>query len=232
MTPTGLQRVIARNAPLLCLDTCMILDVARDPTREVVSPSDRKAAMDLLLAAEGASKLTTLIAGQVRTEFADHIGAVEAETARAIAKLTAQQARIDAVASVYGSATAASLSHLASHAALARAIAERWLAAGEMAKTTKAIVHAAFARMSRAATPSKRGKESMKDCTVIETYLDTARRLRHARFTLPIVFASSNTKDYANEGGSSLRPDLASEFLALNMEYAPNFGAAKHHLGL
>jgi hypothetical protein len=47
-----------------------------------------------------------------------------------------------------------------------------------------------------------------------------------------IVFVSPNTKDYAGEPGTALKPDLAQEFATLGMEYAPNLAAAKHLLGV
>lgn len=49
---------------------------------------------------------------------------------------------------------------------------------------------------------------------------------------MPIVFASSNTKGYHAPNTSHLQPDIASDFGGVSMDYAPNFGAAKHFLGL
>jgi hypothetical protein len=96
---------------------------------------------------------------------------------------------------------------------------------------TTDIASRAFNRVSRAITPARRGKDSMKDCVVIETYLDIIATLRSAGLRTPIVFASSNTKDYAQENSSRLKSDLAAEFTALNIEYAPNLSAAKDLLG-
>ncbi len=88
----------------------------------------------------------------------------------------------------------------------------------------------ALARLNQARTPARKGKDSMKDCVVVETYLDVVGALRAAGHANPIVFASSNLKDYATETRSTLKPDLAAEFAALNFQFAPNFAAAKHML--
>jgi hypothetical protein len=72
----------------------------------------------------------------------------------------------------------------------------------------------------------------MKDCVVIETYLDVVSALRVAGLASRIVFASSNTADYANEQHGVLNADLQAEFTPLNIQYAPNLAAAKHWLGL
>ena len=72
----------------------------------------------------------------------------------------------------------------------------------------------------------------MKDCVVIETYMDVIAKIRDAGLTSKVVFASSNTKDYMGETGRILNPDLAAEFAKLSIEYAPNLAAARHFLGL
>ena len=94
------------------------------------------------------------------------------------------------------------------------------------------IASRAFLRLNQARAPARKGKDSMKDCVVIETYLDVAARLRAAGLKSKIVFASSNTKDYTGDTRRALRPDLAEEFALLEMEYAPNLAAARHLLGL
>ena len=72
----------------------------------------------------------------------------------------------------------------------------------------------------------------MKDCVIVECYLEVTGQLRRAGLSAPVVFVSSNTRDYHAPGSSHLAPDIAGDFGALQMEYAPNFGAAKHLLGL
>jgi hypothetical protein len=47
-----------------------------------------------------------------------------------------------------------------------------------------------------------------------------------------LVFASSNTREYYAPNTSHLQPDIASDFGVVAMDYAPNFGSAKHFLGL
>jgi len=72
----------------------------------------------------------------------------------------------------------------------------------------------------------------MKDCVIIEAYLETAHQLRAAGFSKPVVFASSNTKEYFEPNTRHLPMDIASDLAAVQMDYAPNFGAAKHLLQL
>lgn len=72
----------------------------------------------------------------------------------------------------------------------------------------------------------------MKDCVIVEAYIEAASQLRAAGLTTPIVFASSNTKEYHTPNTRHLQSDIAADLGTVGLEYAPNFGAAKHILGL
>lgn len=232
MPGTDIASIIQLGAPVLCNDTCTVLDLMRDPTRDSVSVGERQYALALLGALESGSQLVGLVADQVSLEFNANRQGVENETSQALARLKAQIGRVEAVASVYGSVGQASLIHLDDHVLRASAIADRWMKASQRAPQGPNIASRALLRLNQALTPAKKGKDSMKDCVVIETYLEAAAELRAGGLTAPIVFVSSNVRDYAGETGSKLKPDLAAEFANLGLEYAPNLSAAKHLLGL
>ena len=46
LVPAQITDLVALGAPILCLDTCTILDVVRDITRETVRLADAKAGLD------------------------------------------------------------------------------------------------------------------------------------------------------------------------------------------
>ena len=72
----------------------------------------------------------------------------------------------------------------------------------------------------------------MKDCVIVEAYIEVASQLRAAGMTAPIVFASSNTREYFAPNTRHLQGDIAQDLGAVGVEFAPNFAAAKHNLGL
>ena len=111
-------------------------------------------------------------------------------------------------------------------------VAERWLKASTPVPKSDQIVVNAFQRVSQARSPAQKGKDSMKDCVILETYLEHIRSLRNDGLTAVAVFVSSNTKDYAETNGAVVRKDLENEFNSIGLEYAPNMAAAKHLLGL
>lgn len=122
--------------------------------------------------------------------------------------------------------------HLDNHTFQARQFADRWIGAAELIQQGPDIPLRAVQRVLAAQTPAKKGKDSTKDCIVVETYLDVVAQLRSAGLSAPIVFVSSNVRDYAEATGTRLQADLASEFAVLSLEFAPNLSAAKHLLGL
>lgn len=232
MEATGIATIAALGLPLLCFDTCTALDLMRDPTRDDARIHEREAALVLLGAAEGSAGLVTVVADQVAFEFRENVRTVEDETRRSLARLKAQVGRVDAVAAVYGGVGRAALDHLDDHVARARAVADRCIQAARSARQGDDIADRALARLNQGRTPARRGKDSMKDCVVIEIYLDVVSRIRTAGFAGRAVFTSSNTKDYAGEAGAVMRPDLARECEAPGMSYAPNLAAARFMLGL
>ncbi|HEX7642019.1 MAG TPA: PIN domain-containing protein [Burkholderiaceae bacterium] len=227
-----ISRLTELGAPILCIDTCSVLDVMRDPTRNTSNPHNVRAALDLLNHLETGTALIGLIATQVHTELTEHLQPIHEEAEESIKRLKAQVAKVDTIASAFGATTVTDMDHLDLHVPRARQAVDRWINASILVPQGGNIPGLALARLNSAITPAKKGKDSMKDCVVIESYLDVTRTLRGAGLTTKIVFLSSNTSDYVGNSGSMLKPDLGTEFSSLNMEYAPNMGAAKFQLGL
>ena len=224
--------IAALGAPVLCLDTCTILDIMRNSLRETVRVHEREAALYLLSVMETGTALTGLTADQVHAEFQTNAKNVQDEAARALNGLRDTLARIDDIAAVFGTTGRADLSHLDGHTIRSRAVADRWMAIATRIYADDDIELRAFRRSRAARTPAQKARDSTKDCLVIETYLDTVTKLRAAGLASRVVFVFSNTRDYAGETGRALNADLAAEFAILDMEYAPNLAAAKHLLGL
>jgi hypothetical protein len=231
MTPQEVARIAGLGLPVLCTDTCSVLDIMRDPTRDTARAHERVAAQALLAAMTTGPQLVGLVADQVRREFAENVPKVEQEAIQALTKLRERIIRANEIDRVFGGTGVVDLSHLNDHVQRTYAMADHWMAASETVRPSPAIADRAFARLMAPHTPGRRG-QSMKDCVVIETYLEAITALRAAGLTSRIVFASSNTADYANEQRGILNADLQAEFTPINVQYAPNLSAAKHLLGV
>lgn len=224
------QAIASAGVPVLCIDTCSILDIMRDPTRETAKPHDRQAAIDLVAAAES-GRLICLMAEQVAIEFSDHDQPVQDEAERNLKKVREQVERINNLSAVFGAPGIVDFTHLDDHVGRARAVVGRWLANLGKVMPSPLAPAKAFARVNAGVAPARRGKESSKDCLVYETYLEAVSALRGAGATTSIVFLSSNTNEYLTES-KILKPEIAAEFGAINLSYAPNMSAAKYSLGL
>ena len=101
----------SRNIPALCMDTCVILDIMRDPTRETIRVHEHEASLALLQAAETDKKLVILVAEQVREEFEENADNVQAEANRAIVKFRTRIDELNDLTDLYGSSGQIDLSH-------------------------------------------------------------------------------------------------------------------------
>jgi hypothetical protein len=206
-----------------------LLDIMRDPTRDDARPHERRAAIDLVTGIE-AGDLHCLVAEQVELEFREHDAQIQAEAEDAIRRLVERVDRTNAVHGVFATATSVRLDHLTAQVAAARAVVERWLQSAQLAPGSDDVNSRAISRVNGNVSPARRGKDSVKDCIVLETYLAAVRALRSHGMSSKVVLLSSNTREYLSES-KVLKMDLVPDFSALAIDYAPNMAAAKAMLG-
>jgi len=229
VTPFDPAAIAALSVPVLCIDTCSLLDIMRDPTRDGAQARDRQAAIDLTQRLEN-EDLICLVAEQVEIEFAEHDANVQSEAATAICKLRERVDRANQIHAAFLGAVSVNLTHLDGMVASARKIITCWTSAAYRVPSSTAIFTSAMDRVNRNISPARRGKDSVKDCVVLETYLTAVDALRAAGLPTNAVFLSSNTKEYLTDG-KVLKPDLVPDFTRTNIAYAPNMSAAKAILG-
>ncbi|MCH4024814.1 MAG: PIN domain-containing protein [Acetobacter sp.] len=221
--------IAALSVPVLCIDTCSLLDIMRDPTRDSTQARDRLAAIDLVKRLESLD-LVCLVAEQVEMEFGSHDTDIQLEAENAIRKLRERVDQVNQIHATFLSAVKVDLTHLDNVVAPARQIITRWTNAAHRVSSSPAIYSKAMYRVNQGIAPARKGKDSVKDCVVVETYLSAVDDLRTARMPTNVVFLSSNTKEYRAEG-KTLHPDLVTDFSNINITYAPNMSAAKALLG-
>lgn len=133
---------------------------------------------------------------------------------------------------LYGKSQPIDLIHRNDHDKRSRQTAECWLQVSTVLHETPDTVPNAFRRLNEARTPARRGKQSMKDCVIIETYIEHIRSMRDKGRTVTAVFVSSNTNDYASDNKTTVKDDIKDEFESIGLVYAPNMGAARGLLKL
>jgi hypothetical protein len=156
---------------------------------------------------------------------------VQDEADRALKKLRGQIEHVNQLSSILGAPGPLNLAHLDNHVARTRNIVGRWLMQLVPYKPDATVLEKAITRMNGNIPPGRRGKDSSKDCIVFETYLKFADVLRTEGSTAPIVFLSSNIREYLTDS-KVLKVEIANDFAPLQIDYASNMTLAKHQLGL
>lgn len=192
MKTLALGRSLGKWTPLLCFDTCSLLDVMRDPQREKITQTERLAAMRLLYAAE-AGTLQALIAPRVVLEYDMHCDKVQNETKQSIAGIRSFVSGIEEIDAVYGGQPASGLPHLDGHHIRARSVASRWLKTMHHAKQPVEVEERARMRVKQGLAPARRSKSHDGDSIIFESYLHTMQELRNSGYMGSAVFISSNT---------------------------------------
>ena len=219
---------------VICLDTCIVLDILRDPCRDSVWVEEQRASLSLLGLAETGEYLEARIAEQVVREYSANVDTVHGETIKSIEKLQSNVLKIDQLMELYNIASRQTTDRWNEYAIKSRDAANRWIQIGQQIPSTPQIALRANQRAlnSDRKPLAYKGIPNLKDCMVIESYLSYASEARSLSNKAKIVFVSSNTKDFADESGSEVSEKLHEEFDALDLKYAPNMRTARALLGL
>lgn len=225
MTSAAVSEVCKADVPVLCFDTCSLLDVMRAPTRDDIQVDEREACVSLLNRAEHHRQLISLIATPVYDEINYHKEKIHVENGESVKNLQTQMRKVDALHRVFGGSGAASVYHLDEHSFLARSYFDRWMAVQNHVTPDADAEQRADLRVANRRAPSALRKESRNDCMIVETYLGFASTLRDSSFNKGIVFVSSNTKEYMNSGIET-KQEIIEDFSYVRMQYARNFTSA------
>lgn len=218
---------VQRNAPVLCVDTCSLLDVLRAPMRS--AGVDTIAAADRLLQAQQTGRLTMFLASSTLPEFARNEDSVKQELARHLSRLDDEFAKAADCLKQCGSSLApvsVSSSQLqgcleGKYSALLNACYVLEIDDQAQSRAMHRIVHQL--------RPSRKG--SGFDANIIEHYLILGLELKRVGFGEPFAFVSSNTADYCEAKGT-LHADLSADFRAVSLEYTASLPWSESALGL
>lgn len=161
------------DIPVLCLDTCIVLDILRDPTRKDVRVHEHEASLALLSAARSGTALEILVAEQVSREFLDNVEQVQQDARQSIGALIKDISKLNTLVALYGTLCPIDLGHWNGHDKRSRKTADRWFQISTTVRESSDTVSNAFLRLNQARSPARKGKQSMKDCVILETYAGT-----------------------------------------------------------
>lgn len=231
--PGAALAVAGRGGPILIPDTCSLLDILRAPIRPQFRKDDVAAVSRLLALTEAAEAGATLVVtGQVRRELSSNTQPVVDEVQRELRKTSeAVHSILDRMAWLGASTRQPFVSlHEVGHPQVGRDLLERLLGGSIEVTDSGEAMMAAGDRVAKDMAPSRKGKQSYKDCLVIETALRVAAACREGGVTRPIVFLTANTSDYCEGTSLRLRSPLDEQFAAAGLEFQPRWAAIYRHI--
>jgi hypothetical protein len=207
------DEISASPAPVLLPDTCAVLDVIRTGLFRRTDKRNLTAARGIAAAAvEEARRLWIITPQQVIEEWGRNHENVTAEVEKALRNKHEHLGVLRELSEIVPGATFAApdLRGLS----LASRLEDAAVALVDAARVLDADLHAtmrAVERTNQGRKPAARGKDSIGDCMIFEHILAFGHELRGRGFAPPIIFVSSNTRDYGSpsDSGNELLPQLA-----------------------
>lgn len=218
---------VRRNAPVLCVDTCSLLDVLRGPLRP--DGARTVAAAEVLARAEQTGLLTMFMTSSMLPEFARNTANVKLELARHLKRV---EDDLELAAQCLKQCGCPIATVALADSPLQTQLDARYLALCDGCEVLNDDAEAKGRAMDRVVSqrrPSTQG--SGLDANIIEHYFALGRELQLQGFRQRFVFVSSNTNDYC-QVKSTLHTDLSADFQALALAYTSSLPWAKSALGL
>jgi hypothetical protein len=220
--------ILANPAPVLLLDTSSVLDIIRVGGRESCPPQLIEAAKEIVaLASQSPPRLWIVTAELVQNEWNDHCGRVEIETRKRINELDRNIKGLTEVLRYLGSVPPVGVTVFSGHAIESQltSLAASLLSAATIIQRDDGCSALANRRAIMCWAPASKGKDSVRDCTIIEHYISVCQQLVEAGFNSKCVFVSSNVNDYG-KGGRPL-PPLDEHFRVARIEYVTDLAWAR-----
>ena len=215
--------IIANPAPVLFLDTCILLDVV-PPLRS--KPDEVRIAQLFLTSVQKNPKtIHLLVPSPVQPEWDTHI-------LERVNECTTAVNACNAVAAICGHLALPEVAALPAGVlkipALLRQLSTDLLAACVTIDNDGLALARAVDRIIAYRHPVKQPhSKGAKDSVILEHAIETTAQLRNAGFAEICIFVSSNTGDFANPGSTNLHDQLAASFNPVNLRYAVSLADAE-----
>lgn len=226
MTLTEIVDLMVRQpAPVLCLDTCSLLDVWRTLLRIDVQVLDSAQSVDTAIVTTP-PQLWSVIVDQVQVEWDRNLPTVRQEAGTRLRELETALKRVHDVVERMPTLTRPNHTSLNSFLldpfleGLTKSIFSHSV---RLELNESAGAKALKRNLSRCA-PAEQGG-SIEDCVIIEHYLGLASALKAREFANPVIFVSSNSNDYGKPG--KLLGSLQAEFDGAGLQFAVHLAHAR-----
>jgi hypothetical protein len=195
-------------APVVFLDTCVLLDVVRAPRRNAAG--NVEAATELLRGAtRNPPTVYLVIACPTPTEWRNHIDEVVQECENAVNSVDAVSASCTFVGLSALGPLPADLPTLPDRL---KVLSRSLLDASILLDKDSDALNRAIDRIINAVKPARRGGQGAKDAVILEHAVSLVDALLVGGFAGSRAFVSSNTDDFATPKTTAIHPDIRPAF--------------------
>ena len=218
------DRIVNGEQPILCLDTCAILDLARDPGRNEVTENEQLSSLSLLERVRR-GELTSVTTETVHREYWQNAKKVREETEEGVLNILQygrdhpSRRKLTALVSIFDLHDPELEIAPETYAVASSFMSSQWLIYSIKLSETDFIIKQAKVRDTNNLAPSHHAGNALADCTILETYIWFANQCRVQGLPMDkrILFVSSNKRDFTRFG--RLHVDIARSFTPLGMRY-------------
>ncbi len=207
----------AAGAPVLFLDTCVILDVIRAPARAIMGCVEAATRL-LAMASATPAECTLVVASFVPGEWASHDQSVLADLTAHFDRMQGHASHFHGLCGHLGLSAGFGLPAYAASGLAARvhALSRDVLNAAIVLDRHNDTMTRAYDRVAvTKRRPCKNGGE-LKDCTIFEECLEVCRLLKAGGFARRTVFCTSNINDYCDPGVTP-HPEVAADCASVGL---------------
>jgi len=223
----AVNHIAGQAGPVVCLDTCVYLDIIRRATSGQQLLTEMARYEDLVSQGVFVPVMPSIIAD----EYARNIDGVTAEAKNTMRDAVESWNGLQPVTrQAAGGVTIPVMDRRAADTAVEflKTKSKSLLDLAVLVDPGSQIDSNVIQRQSVVKRPAQRGKNSFGDCFICETVLALAAALRAAGSPSPIYFVTSNKTDFGDERPgmqAHAHPDLVPEFGALGINYEPVLAA-------
>jgi hypothetical protein len=177
--------IISAPAPVLFLDTCIILDIIRSPFRDNISTNEISASLELINKSQLNNPSVWLVTNQiVYTEWKENIETVKIELTEEIKKAELKREKMVNAANIifdfnHDFGQIIKTLNLPEHLGnLSKSLLDKC----EKIAIDDSHYVEAMKRINKCDSPAQRGKDSAKDCQIFAAFLDIGKQLRNKNF--------------------------------------------------
>lgn len=201
-------RIRLAVAPVVFLDTCVLLDVVRAPLRNAAG--NVEAATEVLTGANRTPPTVyPVIACPTPTEWGDHIDEAAQDCENAVNSIGAVSASCTFVGLPALGPLPAGLATLPDRL---KTLSKNLLDASILLDKDGEALSRAIDRIINALKPARKGGQGAKDAAILEHAVSLVDALLVGGFAGRRVFVSSNTGDFATAKTTAIHPDIRSVF--------------------